>query len=141
MAPSPYDCPSPPRPACAQHDRAPMSRERNTGRRSDICAQRAAMIPRVPSQDLIRLRKLNDSRPLWSEITKVPPMDEVLRRRTLTEYRPEHKLNRASAARCRRTVSLSARLITVSSVGECNEESDPSDIVLLDIALADRFGA
>jgi hypothetical protein len=31
--------------------------------------------------------------------------------------------------------------ITVSSVGECNEESDPSDIVLLDIALADRFGA
>ncbi len=99
------------------------------------------MIPRVPSQDLIRLRKLNDSRPLWSEITKVPPMDEVLRRRTLTEYRPEHKLNRASAARCRRTVSLSARLITVSSVGECNEESDPSDIVLLDIALADRFGA
>jgi hypothetical protein len=49
-----------------------MGRETNTGRHSDICAQRAGMIPRVPSQDLIRLRKLNDSRPLWSEITKVP---------------------------------------------------------------------
>src|SRR5260370_14893057 len=59
----------------------------------------------------------------------------------LTEHRPEHKLNRDSAARRHRTVSLFARLITVSSVGECNEESDPSDIVLLDIALADRFGA
>ena len=76
-----------------------------------------------------------------SEITKIPTMDEVLRRRMFTEYRPEHKLNRDSAARRHRTVSLSARLITVSSVGECNEESDPSDIVLLDIALADRFGA
>jgi hypothetical protein len=78
-----------------------------------------------------------------SEITKIPRMDEVFRRhrRTLTEHRPEHRLNRDSAARRHRTVSLSARLITVSSVGECNEESDPSDIVLLDIALADRFGA
>jgi hypothetical protein len=74
-------------------------------------------------------------------ITKIPPRDEVLRRhrRPLTEHRPEHKLNRDSAARRHRTVSLFARLITVSSVGECNEESDQSDIVLLDIALADRF--
>jgi hypothetical protein len=33
------------------------------------------------------------------EITKIPPMDEVLRRyrRPLTEHRPEHKLNRDSA--------------------------------------------
>src|SRR6266436_3371 len=78
-----------------------------------------------------------------SEITKIPPRDEAFRRhrRPLTEHRPEHKLNRDSAARRHRTVSLFARLITVSSVGECNEESDPSDIVLLDIALADRFGA
>jgi hypothetical protein len=98
------------------------------------------MIPGVPSQDLIRLRKLNAG-PFGRKSPKVPPMDEVLKRRTLTEYRPEHKLNRDSASRSRRTVSLSARLITVSSVGECNEESDPSDIVLLDIALADRFGA
>jgi hypothetical protein len=37
------------------HDRVPMGRERNTGRRSDIRAQRAGMIPCVPSQDLIRL--------------------------------------------------------------------------------------
>ena len=78
-----------------------------------------------------------------SKITKIPPLDEVLRthRRTLTEHRPEHKLNRDSAARRHQTVSLSARLITVSPVGECNEESDPSDIVLLDIALPDHFGA
>jgi len=34
-----------------------------------------------------------------SEITKIPHMDEVLRRRTLTEYRPEHKLNRDSGVR------------------------------------------
>jgi hypothetical protein len=32
-------------------------------------------------------------------------------------------------------------LITFSSVGECNEECDPSDIVPLDIALADRLDA
>ena len=76
-----------------------------------------------------------------SEITKIPPMDEVLRGRMFTEYRPEHKLNRDSAARRHRTVSLSARLIIVPSVGECNEESDPFDIVFLDVALADRFGA
>jgi hypothetical protein len=38
----------------------PLGRERNTGRRSDIRAQRAGMIPGVPSQDLIRLRKLNE---------------------------------------------------------------------------------
>jgi hypothetical protein len=42
-----------------------MGRERDTGRRSDIRAQRAGMIPCVPSQDLIRLRKLNDSPRLW----------------------------------------------------------------------------
>jgi hypothetical protein len=42
-----------------------MGRERDTGRRSDIRAQRVGMIPCFPSQDLIRLRKLNDSRRLW----------------------------------------------------------------------------
>jgi hypothetical protein len=50
-------------------------------------------------------------------------------------------LNRGSAARRHRTASLSARPITVSPVGECNEERDPSDFALLDIAAADRFGA
>src|SRR6266446_5922910 len=52
-------------PPVRSHDRVPMSRERNTGRRSDICAQRVGMIPYVPSQDLIRLGKLNDSPRLW----------------------------------------------------------------------------
>ncbi len=98
------------------------------------------MIPGVPSQGLIRLRKLNEFPAPLGRKSKIPHMDEVYRH-TLTEHRPEHRLNRDSAARRHRTVSLSARLITVSSVGECNEESDPSDIVLLDIALADRFGA
>jgi hypothetical protein len=31
----------------------PMGRERNTNRGSDNCAQRAGMIPCVPSQDLV----------------------------------------------------------------------------------------
>jgi hypothetical protein len=68
MAPSPYCCPSPRDPPVRSHDRVPMGRERNTGHRSDIytrseiCAQRASMIPRVPSQDLVHLRKCNDSR-------------------------------------------------------------------------------
>jgi len=53
-------------PPVRSHDRVPMSRERNTGRRSDICAQRVGMIPYVPSQDLIRLGKLNDSRRIWA---------------------------------------------------------------------------
>ena len=39
-----------------------MGREGNTGRRSDIRAQRAGMIPCVPSQNFVRLKKLNDSR-------------------------------------------------------------------------------
>jgi hypothetical protein len=47
------------------HDKVAMGREGNTGRRSDIRAQTAGMVPRVPSQDLIRPRKLNDSRRLW----------------------------------------------------------------------------
>jgi hypothetical protein len=34
-----------------------MAWEKNTGRRSDICAQRASMIPYVRSQDLVHLRK------------------------------------------------------------------------------------
>jgi len=48
-------------PPVRSHDRVPMGRERNTGHRSDICtrskicAQRASMIPRVPSQDLVHL--------------------------------------------------------------------------------------
>jgi hypothetical protein len=50
----------------SSHDRMPMGQERNTGRRSDIRAQRAGMIPCVPSQDLIRLRKLNDSQRIWA---------------------------------------------------------------------------
>jgi hypothetical protein len=37
----------------------PMGRERNTGRRSDIRAQKAAMIPCVPSQDLCLLKTLS----------------------------------------------------------------------------------
>src|SRR6266576_2433783 len=133
MAPSPYCCPSPPRPACAQPRQSATGPGKEYGPPQRYRAQRAGMIPGVPSQDLI-------PGAFGSEITKIPHMDEVYRR-TLTEHRPEHRLNRDSAARRHRTVSLSARLITVSSVGECNEESDPSDIVLLDIALADRFGA
>jgi hypothetical protein len=43
-----------------------MGREGNTGRRSNIRAQRAGMIPCLPSQDLIRLRKLNDSPCIWA---------------------------------------------------------------------------
>jgi hypothetical protein len=43
-----------------------MGRERDTGRRSDIRAQRAGMIPCLPSQDLIRLRKPNDSPRIWA---------------------------------------------------------------------------
>src|SRR5438034_7143768 len=50
-APSPYGCPSPPRPVCAQPRRTADEPGKEYG------------------------------------------MDEVLRRRTLTEYRPEHKLN------------------------------------------------
>ncbi len=50
-------------------------------------------------------------------------------------------LNRGSAARRHRTAGLSACSITVSPVGKCNEEGDPSDIVLFDIAAADGFGA
>ena|SRR5207245_6122188 len=65
----------------------PMGRERDTGRRSDIRAQRAGMIPCLPSQDLIRLRKLNDSRAFGPVITKIPPMDEVLRRHSWTATR------------------------------------------------------
>jgi hypothetical protein len=64
MAPSPV-VPLRRDPPVRSHDRVPMGRERNTGRRSEICAQRAGMIPCVPSQDLIRLIKLNDSRRLW----------------------------------------------------------------------------
>src|ERR1700730_661203 len=85
MAPSPNCCPSPPRPACAQPRQVPMGRERDTGRRSDIRAQRAGMIPCVSSQDLIRLRKLNHSRAFGPVITKIPPSDEVLRRRSPVE--------------------------------------------------------
>ena len=47
------------------HDRVPMGREGNTGRRNDIRARRAGMIPCVPSQN-IRLKKLN---PGFSKIT------------------------------------------------------------------------
>jgi hypothetical protein len=53
-------------PLVRSHDRVPMGRERDTGRRSDIRAQRAGMIPCLPSQDLIRLRKLNDSPRIWA---------------------------------------------------------------------------
>jgi hypothetical protein len=62
MAQSPFCRPSPPQRPVRSHDRVPMGRERNTGRRSDIRPQRASMTPCVPSQDLIRLRKLNESR-------------------------------------------------------------------------------
>jgi len=44
------------------HDRVPMGRKENTGRRSDIRAQRADMIPCLFSQNFVRLRKLNDFR-------------------------------------------------------------------------------
>jgi hypothetical protein len=37
---SPYCCLSPRDPPVRSHDRVPMGRERNTGRRSDICAHR-----------------------------------------------------------------------------------------------------
>jgi hypothetical protein len=46
------------------HDRVPMGRDR-----SDIRAQRGGMIACVPSQDLIRIRKLNDS-PRFEEARK-----------------------------------------------------------------------
>jgi hypothetical protein len=52
-------------PPVRSRDTVPMGRERNTGHRSDICAQRAGMISRVPPQDLVHLRKCNDSRRLW----------------------------------------------------------------------------
>jgi hypothetical protein len=52
-------------PLVRSHDRVPMSRERNRAAAKDICAQRAGMIPRLSSQNFIRLRKLNDSRHLW----------------------------------------------------------------------------
>jgi hypothetical protein len=65
MAQSPSYRPSPPQRPVRSHDRVPIGRERNTGRRSDIRTQRASMTPCVPSQDLIRLRKLADSRRLW----------------------------------------------------------------------------
>ncbi len=68
-------------PVCS-HDRVPMGRERTPGRRSNIRAQRAGMIHCVPSQDLIRLRKLNDSRRLWVGNHQIPHLDEVLRRHT-----------------------------------------------------------
>jgi len=40
------------------HDRAPMGLEGKTGRRSDIRAQRAGMIPCLSSQNFIRLREI-----------------------------------------------------------------------------------
>ena len=56
MAQSPFYRPSPPQRPVRSHDRVPVGRERNTGRRSDIRPQRASMTPCVPSQDLIRER-------------------------------------------------------------------------------------
>src|SRR3982074_1582342 len=68
MAQSPFYRPSPPQQPLRSHDRVPMGRERNTGRRSDIRPQRASMTPCVPSQDLLRLRKLNESRCVADEV-------------------------------------------------------------------------
>jgi len=51
----------------------------NTGRRNDIRAQRAGMIPCLSSQNFIRLRKLLPGA-FGSEITKIPHIDEVLTR-------------------------------------------------------------
>jgi hypothetical protein len=69
MAPSPYCFPLRRDPPARSHNRVPMGRESNTGHRSDICtrseicAQRASMIPRVPSQDpCLRLLAFSDAR-------------------------------------------------------------------------------
>src|SRR5438046_4541625 len=70
-------------------------------------------------------------------ITKIPPMDEVLRMRTLTEYRPEHKLNRDSASRCRRTVSLPSPFRrSVGATGKAIHPTSFSSILPSRIALA-----
>jgi hypothetical protein len=57
-----------------------MGRERNTGRRSNIRAQRASMILGVFLKTSSALRKPDDSRRLWVENRQDSSMDEALRR-------------------------------------------------------------
>src|ERR1700730_5818642 len=80
MAQSPFIVPLRRDPPPARSNDRVSGWEGNMGR-SDSRAQRAGMIPCLSSQNFIRQRKLNDIPGTFgSEITRIPHMDEVLRR-------------------------------------------------------------
>src|SRR5262245_14308905 len=95
-----------------------MGREKNTGR-SDICAQKASMVPYVRSQDFVPVRKLNDSR---AEITK-----DYSGIAGCCAHGERRRVNAASRQQVRQ-VGVPRSSSSVVEIGECNEESDPARV-------------